>query len=548
LPEGTPRRVVVLSDDEIDRWRVGTDQPPQGVTMVPTQPPAAGEPVQVTLTGDGGTPGLPVTVRNLDRGSFRRVDADVAGGWSVSLQVAAGEDLELLRNRGTLAYLATLGAGIEVVDVDAFYGETPEDPQNPSLESDVLGIYTGNQDPNLRLCNPPVSDIGAALVDLGTLFDPLDPHPISLVGLVGFRGLALFESDPADVGDVSFYNEMCLQIGGQAQVAGMTVVEDYPFDFDADGRITEDEVRDFLVVTHRTAGLLILDATDRDALEVVGWVRLPGQGGHVSLYREGRLLYVSGLGGGLYVVDFDRPPTFELVDADGDGLDDRLVEVIPLEGNTNSPALVVPELGVVYAGGLDRGLTSVIVSAPRLEVQSRAGTSSERQRIDRLAPLGVPTTEVGGHELTASFHVVVGLPASAGSEVRLDLESLGPGGLPITAAGESAALAGLPQAYTGQDGLVLRRLSDQPWEEGYQTYRSDEVAVVADLRALRAYQRTAAEAAQCTRCDAVALGISTAAIEMPRISATRLVGAEEGFPTPQISVVFVNHERFAPRG
>ena len=63
------------------------------------------------------------------------------------------------------------------------------------------------------------------------------------------------------------------------------------------------------------AGVLILDATHRDELELVGWVRLPGQSGEVTVDRDRRLLYVSGLGGGIYVIDFDEPPSTAMLDA-----------------------------------------------------------------------------------------------------------------------------------------------------------------------------------------------------------------------------------------
>ena len=99
-----------------------------------------------------------------------------------------------------------------------FYGETPVDP-NPPAESDVIGIYSGYGDPNLLLCNLPVSDLGASLIDLGTLFDAADPHPLTLVGLIGFRGVGMFESAPADPGEVSFYNEACLEVAGSARVS-----------------------------------------------------------------------------------------------------------------------------------------------------------------------------------------------------------------------------------------------------------------------------------------------------------------------------------------
>ncbi len=138
-----------------------------------------------------------------------------------------------------------------------------------------------------------------------------------------------------------------------------------------------------------------------------------------------------------------------------------------------------------------------------------------------LAPLGVPTRNVGTteapRELPASFRVRVALPSFLGPEVRLDLVSLGPGGEPIDGAGD---LPGIPKTgFTGDDGLVLRRLSANPTDEGSHWYESEVVVAIADLRAARAYTRTPAENAAnapggCVRCDRAALGIPLEAREI----------------------------------
>ncbi len=504
LPEGTPRRVTVLSDDQIDRWRLGEEPPPAGITLEPATPPAGGGSYSLTVSGAGMTAGLPLTLRDLDRGSFRRVDAGAGGAWSITLTATAADRLELLRNRQSLAYLATLGVGIEVVDVNAFYDEAG------GQESDVIGIYTGYQDPNLTLCNQPVSDLGAALIDLGTLFDAADPHPLTLVGLIGFRGVGMFESDPVDVGEVSFYNEACLEIGGSNRVSGMAVAEDYPFDFNGNGVFEAEEYRDYLVVTHLSAGVLILDATNRDELELVGWVRLPGQSGEVAVDANRRFLYVSGLGGGLYVIEFDEVPSTATHDANSDGLDDRLLEVIPLDGNTNSATLIAPELGIAFAGGLDRGLTAIGVAAPWLVVLGPDGEGGWVP-VGRLAPDGSPTTMVDGRPLPAVFRVMVALPGVLGAEIRLDVVSLGAGGLPMPGDDHPDAP---PPSLTGAEGLLLRRLADQPWQEGYQIYVSGPVVTFADLRAVREYAESADEAELCARCDSEAEGAPAGAREL----------------------------------
>jgi RHS repeat-associated protein len=523
LPEGKPEQVTVLSDDERDSWRIGVDAKPAGVTITPATPPANGAEYTVTVSGDNGTAGLPVTFRDLSRGRWHRVDAAANGHYEIQLSVLPGDDVELLRNANSYAYVVTRGAGIQVVDVNAFYRESPGDPDPASLESDVVGMYSGYEDPTLSLCGQPVSDIASTLIGLGTLFDRDEPsHPLTLVGLVGLRGLALFDSDPADVGDVSFFNELCLDLGGSAQVSGLEVVEDYRFDLDGDGTLEEHEERDYILVAHRTQGVLILNATDRDNVVLVGWIRLGGgQAARVSVDREHRRMYVSGYGGGIYVVDFDRVPTTEIVDLNQDSLDDRLLETITLPGNTNAAVFLLPELGVAYAGGLDRGLTSISVGGPRIKALAAnrgAGGSAAWREINRLAPLGVPTAPEAPNrpDLPASFRVLATLPGIAGNEVRLDVVSLGAGGLPIGGAGDPAIFADLPRASMAGplEGLLLRRQAQNRWEEGYQLYLSDEIAAVSDLRAARGYTRTAAETGQCARCNRGPLGIPDGAREI----------------------------------
>ncbi|HYP22304.1 MAG TPA: DUF6531 domain-containing protein, partial [Actinomycetota bacterium] len=538
LPEGMPRRVTVLSDDQKDRWRWRVDPTPEGLTVTFANPAVPTGDYTLTVQGEG-TDGLPVTLRNVTRGRWNRVDADDDGDFTLTLKARPGDRLELLRNRKSIAYVATLGVGVEVVDVNAFYNEAPEEPTN-TPESDVLGIYTGYGDPTLSLCGAPVSDIASTL-DLGTLFDasPGYPHPITVVALIGFRGLALLHSPIDNVGSLRFFNESCLNVDGSAQVSGLDVVEDYPIDFDEDGELEESEERDYVLVSHRGKGLFIFDATDREELVPVGRVTLPGQAAHVGFDRERRKIYVSAHGAGIFVVDFDELPGREsMIDINGDGTDDRVLETIPLpNANNNSPVFLVPELGVAYAGGLNRGLTSIEVGTPLLAtvaeereqvVPAPDPAAIERPRlrpVGRLAPLGVPTAPEsfggGGPELSASFRVLATLPAVVGAETKVDVVSLGPGGLPISGAGDADVIADLPRpALEGENGVVLRRLADQPWEDGYQLYLSKEIAVLADLRAAKAYQRTAKEDEQCVRCDQEELHIQIDALEI--LSGTKI--------------------------
>jgi len=527
LPAGRPRRVAVVSDDLRDRWRIGVDLPPAGITVAPAEPPAEGGPYEVSVSGqvylsdNSYGANRPVTLRDFDRGRWNRVDTDASGLFTVTLTVEAGDTVELLRNRESLAYVATLGFGVQVVDVNAFYNEDPASDPN---QSDMLGVYTGYQDPTLDLCDSGGSDIGGATLDVGVLLEDLPPHQITVVGLVGLRGLIFIDSPVSDVGDLSRFGDLCLTVGGARNVQGLEVLEDYIFDLDHDGRLEEDEARDYLLVAHRTRGILILDASNRDYVHLVSWIELPGGAAHLGVDREARRVYAAGAGAGVYVVNLGDPLSVTKVDKNADGLDDRILETIPLNGGTLSPILLVPELGLAYAGGLDRGVTGLAVTGPRIvalaenapDPVSGAPPATLWREIRRLAPLGVPTaidpsaagagsSAKSAQDLPGTFRLLAHLPGVAGapgSEIKLDLVSVGPLGVEIGGAGDPATLPDLPPtSLAGTDGVILHRLSDNPLDEGYQIYLSEEIAPLADLRAASAFTRTTTEEEKCTRCD-----------------------------------------------
>ncbi|MCB1055040.1 MAG: Ig-like domain-containing protein, partial [Acidobacteria bacterium] len=522
LPAGTPRQVAVLSDDDRSAWTHG-DAVPAGLTLSESAPPEIAPEIEVTVSGgaDTGLAEHPVTLRDLDRGRWQRVDAAADGSFSVTLRITPGDRLEVLRNRRALVYLGILGVGAEVVDANAFYGENDPAGSGSPVESDVLGFYTGAGDPALRVCNQPVPDLGGALIDLGTLADASDPHPLVAAGLLSFSGVVLLESDPVSVGNISFLNEVCAEVNGSRRVVGLEVVEDYPVAVDTDGDHKDDAVedRDYLLVSHLQAGLLVFDVTNRDDVRSVARIPLPGAPSALALDRRQRRVLVAA-GDKLLAIDFDHPGGLGLVDANGDGIDDRVVEQVALGGAFNAPPFLLPELGLAYAGGSGQELTGVAVAPPLLRVVTSDGSRS----LSALAPLGVPTglgtQSPGAPDLPASFRVRAFLPGSLGSEIRLDVVSLGPGGLPIQGAG--SGLTGLPKtALDGDDGLVLRRQADDPREDGYDLYVSEEAVALADLRASAAYTRTSRESMLCTRCDRVAEGIGITAREI--LSGDRIV-------------------------
>ena len=92
----------------------------------------------------------------------------------------------------------------------------------------------------------------------------------------------------------------------------------------------------------------------------------------------------------------------------------------------------------------ESGTTALSIGGPRLAAVARsrdAGGVWRRREVTRLAPFGVPTAAEGpaanAPKLAGAFQVYAGLPGWLGEEIRLDVESVGPGGLRIAAAGDA---------------------------------------------------------------------------------------------------------------
>lgn len=513
LPEGRPRRLAIHSDDETVRFRIG-DLLPSGISVSYSEPLNYGNDVVATFSGLGGSSGKPVTVKNLSRGRWRRQDAGLFGGYDLELEVRRGDRIEVVFNRHAVAYVAVSGVGVQIVDIDSFYNETHDSPGS-WIASDIIGTYTGVGDSDLVLCNQPVSDISSAMLDIGLLRDEKEdpPHPLSVVALIGFRGLALFDSPLGDPAELSFFNEACLN-QQSPHVSAIEIAENYPFDLNHNGKFEPGEYRDYILVAHRVRGIFLIDAENREELAVIEEMRLPGALSELTLDRERRLLFVAGSEAGLHVLDFDRAPLAE-PDADHDGKSDRLIETLALEGNTNSPTLVVPELGIAFAGGLGRGLTGISFAGPHLAAVGErmvqdgeeAGEVPRWSPLTRVSPYGVPVPAAyltAAETFPASFRLLASLPGFVGDEVRLEVVSLGPSGTPIQPAGDAQQLPNLPRvALEGdgdQGGVVLRRLAENRWEDGYQMFLSRRVEAIADLRAAKDFERTADEETACVHC------------------------------------------------
>ncbi|RMH17107.1 MAG: hypothetical protein D6696_16545, partial [Acidobacteria bacterium] len=392
LREGRPRRIAILSNDQTDEWLAG-DPPPAGLTVTPAV--AATGTTTLTLSGSDGSPGLPVSLRNLSRGTHQRVDAGPNGTYVFTLGVRPGDRLHLARNRASYAYVTIDapiddGFGLVIADVNRFYREDVTAPEPAAGLLRYAGGFTVPE-PAEIFCNPNATREPGDFIDVAILQDdaPGARFPFTVFGLAHSFGLWMLKPKANDLGDVDFLNGQCGEVDGVKRMGGMDVVQRYPMTFIDAGGNESVQLRDYAVMTNVTGTVLIVDVTDRENIFLASQVRLPGQAGKVTVDRQRRRILVSGRGAGIYVVAFDRLSR-NLLDENGDGQDDRLIETILIPGeDVAAPPIVVPELGIILAGGVARGMTSVALDAPELSFVIES--EGRLQAVDRLAPFGVPT-------------------------------------------------------------------------------------------------------------------------------------------------------------
>ncbi|MCP4660685.1 MAG: hypothetical protein GY856_35235, partial [bacterium] len=302
LPEGVPKRIEVLSDDVSEIWMVG-DDPPAGVTLSPEELPAGAKPFTLTVTGDDGEAGHPVTLRNLSRGWWRRVDASEVEGeegrYQFQVEVRRGEHLELLRNQKTLAYVVIEGHGVAAVDVNHFYGEFDDvdgngvpDYADYNVQSQVLRYVSAFElSTDEPLCDP--FGFWTTPLDLAILggVSGTEEQPWYVPVLLRSQGVALLRADRNEPVDLELGTGQCgvSTLGGVGAMGGMAVVEGYPMwviyddpdqedipvDEDGEPLAEGPAERDYLVMTNTYGWVLIVDVTKREDPRVVSMIRLP---------------------------------------------------------------------------------------------------------------------------------------------------------------------------------------------------------------------------------------------------------------------------------
>src|SRR5690606_32354300 len=139
-----------------------------------------------------------------------------------------------------------------------------------------------------------------------------------------------------------------------------------------------------------------------------------------------------------------------------------------------------------FAGG-EGGVASIAVGKPRLEALA-LDSEDVWTRVTNLAPMGVPGAE-GPRRDAAAIRVRAAIPGQTTPELTMRIAGTSPAGLTFDGAGRHP---GLPSTELAGDdeGLRFTRLGSELWHEGFSVYLSEEIPILADLRAAKDYERT----------------------------------------------------------
>ncbi len=149
-------------------------------------------------------------------------------------------------------------------------------------------------------------------------------------------------------------------VANRSAVGRLALAFDVLVDRNGDGQIAEDEILN-LAFTGTSGGVSIFDITERDRPTPIGQVRFPGPVWEMAVSSDGRTLYaaaprydVNSMEQSLFIVDVSNPFQSAQIDADNDGLDDRIVYVLPFgrPGVNKSIGAIRADLerGLIYVG------------------------------------------------------------------------------------------------------------------------------------------------------------------------------------------------------
>ena len=499
------------------------------------------------------------------------------GHFKFDSEARKGEMLELVRHVDLIAYVTikgvdsgeggpavesgeedsfvVKGGGFVAVDVNHFYNELEDadddgepDFDRDNVQSEVLQYFDHLDRDKLpldgTLCTDAVKipfDASRAIVMPNR--SVRNPGPAMLITLVGSYGLVFWEPSNANQPvKLELVDGICGT--GTGRMNDMDMIQLYPVMVTHnDGNPPSEQTRDYVVMTNTAGQIIVIDVSDLRKPFLSAIITLPeGKiAAGVTINRDTRQLFISGGDDGVHVVDFTgpfsaeeiTPAEAEKVDEDNDGEDDRLLETIRIvEENEDPVKILLPvelwsDLGLGWIGGLqdtstpgENGMSGLSYGGPRFRIVEN-GKAGERdghnQIVTHVAPFGTPEDDHDSDYYSKGvIRIEASLPsyiADSSGEIKLDLVSLGAGGLEVHGAGDPDTIENLPvTSLKDEEGLVLKRMADNPWEDGYGRFLSEPVVVLADLRASYHYKMSQSEIERsseseddrlCTRCDLI---------------------------------------------
>ena len=492
-----------------------------------------------------------VTVDNITTGQSWSFDVENTwpgsdgDGTITGIQISArrGDRLRVRYNLTALGYVAVVGSGLHVVDLNRFYGRAADPPAPGGTQCGRLVSVFQGRDVDFSECNPAGSGPqGLAfttavavhgqtecagdricgeksitsyspLVHVGGITTTAKTSKPSEIGLQQpIACISEIFTRPVQLRDVALANEVDLvDYGIRGSLAGVFNVPDRP---------TVRRVRgDLLFLSLGEMGVYAFDVSERTLGSLIGHLRVPGHSVYrlqVDTIRE--LLFAGGF-------DSNSTPIIDVWDlrsvngapqgpASTRPAPQPLLTLTNVPWLTNNLGLDTTGTGLLYAWSGDEGALAVPFDLPKLTFAglfpSENSDLSESARVDRLTPLGVPMEiEVADETAhrdeddrkgSAVFKLRASLPGFLGEEIVARVQSLR--ALPPTQL-RGAPDVGAAEAPPGGPGwpdpeveVTLRRIgttdsgANGRFATTYNLYESVEtIVLVADPRAGRGYQR-----------------------------------------------------------
>jgi RHS repeat-associated protein len=346
--------------------------------------------------------------------------------------------LATLNQSGTsVAYVVTVPIGLEAVDVAKAYGNLP---RTPATNVAPVGLYRGK------------------FVEVEVLKN--------LVLAVN----ALDDSLSVFTAQLGLEREMALPVSAWWLAAG----ENFVFDIDGDRNLgleedadgdavsAKQELFDLVAlssgpltqgcaITSPCGELYILDFSDLTDLahrpdltaaeRIIARIPLPGPASDVQLDAGRKLAYVEVSGRGLAAIDLHflgdvlstRTPVQGLVDRDGDGLDDRILNIVPKDDISHSSEIKIDTVrGIAYLNGGASGVEAVCmiesdcsesvvkVTANDIRLGNPIVLATDRESCGQdeleffLNQDAMVTIKIDGQVITVDNQLINNIPYSAG--------------------------------------------------------------------------------------------------------------------------------------